>query len=148
MLPTRRDGRIRVPICHSDTSEHYTCLSYAWGESDEGFDVNVEGHPMRVRRTLFRFLDVASRRCSDQNLWIDALCISQNDNSAKNHQVQRMGRIYRGADQVIVWLGVKTELNTLFNMVREGTLGMLPVTQGVAGITYEKILEGSLQRLF
>ena len=33
-------------------------------------------------------------------------------------------------------------------MVREGTLGMLPITQMVVGITYEKILEGSLQRLF
>ena len=59
-----------------------------------------------------------------------------------------MGRIYREADQVIVWLGVETELNTLFDMVMEGTLGMLPITQRVVGITYGKILEGSLQRLF
>src|SRR4051812_13321372 len=64
VLPARRDGKIRVRICHSDTSEHYTCLSYAWGEPGEGFELYVDGHPMRVRRNLYCFLDVASRRYS------------------------------------------------------------------------------------
>jgi hypothetical protein len=38
-------------------------------------------------------------------LWIDALCINQDDMMERNHQVARMGDIYRNATRVIVWLG-------------------------------------------
>ena len=37
--------------------------------------------------------------------WIDALCINQEDASERNHQLHQMGRIYRSAVKVIVWLG-------------------------------------------
>jgi len=36
---------------------------------------------------------------------IDALCIDQINNVEKNHQVKRMGTIYTGAGEVVVWLG-------------------------------------------
>jgi hypothetical protein len=38
-------------------------------------------------------------------IWIDALCINQNDPSERNSQAGQMGKIYKGAAQVIVWLG-------------------------------------------
>lgn len=38
-------------------------------------------------------------------LWIDALCIHQNNTDEKNHQVRQMGMIYENAAKVLVWLG-------------------------------------------
>lgn len=38
-------------------------------------------------------------------LWIDAICINQIDVLEKNHQVARMGEIYKNATLVHVWLG-------------------------------------------
>jgi len=38
-------------------------------------------------------------------IWIDALCIDQQNNSERNHQVRVMGKIYEMAVEVLVWLG-------------------------------------------
>ena len=39
-------------------------------------------------------------------LWIDALSIDQNDMQERNHQVKIMSRIFGGAAEVVVWLGL------------------------------------------
>lgn len=38
-------------------------------------------------------------------LWVDAICIDQNNNQEKNVQVGRMGSIFEKAAETIVWLG-------------------------------------------
>jgi hypothetical protein len=38
-------------------------------------------------------------------LWIDAICINQKDTAERNEQVKQMGKIYKFAERVIVWLG-------------------------------------------
>lgn len=37
-------------------------------------------------------------------LWIDALCIDQQNESERSSQVARMSDIYRLADRVVIWL--------------------------------------------
>jgi hypothetical protein len=46
-------------------------------------------------------------------IWIDALCINQNDNSEKTHQVRRMKDIYAGAEAVVMWLGEEADESDL-----------------------------------
>ncbi|KAF8856327.1 HET-domain-containing protein, partial [Acephala macrosclerotiorum] len=38
-------------------------------------------------------------------LWIDTLCINQEDEKEKNHQIRQMGRIFERAGVVVAWLG-------------------------------------------
>jgi hypothetical protein len=42
-------------------------------------------------------------------LWIDALCINQQDESEKIAQVARMSHIYGGAVEVLAWLGTAND---------------------------------------
>jgi hypothetical protein len=44
-----------------------------------------------------------------RNLWIDALCIDQTDDSEKAKQVACTGAIYKWADKTHVWLGAATD---------------------------------------
>jgi len=37
--------------------------------------------------------------------WIDAICINQNDDIEKGHQVASMAKIYAKVSGVIVWFG-------------------------------------------
>ena len=45
-------------------------------------------------------------------LWIDAICIDQMNTVERNHEVKRMGTIYKMAQRVIVWLGPASDLST------------------------------------
>jgi hypothetical protein len=42
-------------------------------------------------------------------LWIDAICINQEDITERGHQVQLMGRVCSKATRVLVWLGEASE---------------------------------------
>jgi hypothetical protein len=48
-------------------------------------------------------------------LWVDALCVDQQDYEEKGHQVKLMGSIYTRAARVVIWLGVeeKDAMNSL-----------------------------------
>ncbi|KAH9884088.1 heterokaryon incompatibility protein-domain-containing protein [Xylariomycetidae sp. FL2044] len=46
-----------------------------------------------------------SAKFFDRPLWIDALCINQQDDQERSEQVPRMGTIYRSALHTIAWLG-------------------------------------------
>lgn len=48
-----------------------------------------------------------------QFLWVDAICINQDDLQEKSHQVQNMRHIYQRARRTVVWLGTGDERPTL-----------------------------------
>ncbi|KAI0097430.1 heterokaryon incompatibility protein-domain-containing protein [Nemania sp. FL0031] len=52
--------------------------------------------------SALRFLRYADHA---RALWVDALCINQDDDDERNHQVRLMNHIYSKAKQVIAWLG-------------------------------------------
>jgi hypothetical protein len=48
-----------------------------------------------------------------RTLWIDAICINQNDLSERSREVIEMGSIYSNASEVLVWLGPSSENSSL-----------------------------------
>ncbi|EMT64801.1 Heterokaryon incompatibility protein 6, OR allele [Fusarium odoratissimum] len=58
-----------------------------------------------LRESLHEALWHLRRPDEDRMLWVDALCIDQNNIKERGHQVNRMGEIYKKADRVIIWLG-------------------------------------------
>ena len=88
-----------------DSPVEYRCLSYTWGSLIETYEILLNGSIFRVNRNLYHFLQHAMRTFAMQSLWIDALCINQNDNDEKSKQVAHMGHIYHKAQEVLVWLG-------------------------------------------
>jgi hypothetical protein len=96
---------IRCTLHHATVDENYTCLSYVWGPPDAGHVILLDGRIHRVRRNLLDFLKMARTRHADKLLWIDALCIDQENIIERNHQVQQMGEIFARARNVLAWLG-------------------------------------------
>ena len=63
---------------------------------------------MPVTRSIKGALQVLqSRRVG--RLWIDALCIDQNNKDERGHQILRMKDIYSKAFRTIAWLGPDDE---------------------------------------
>ncbi len=82
----------------------FKALSYNWGREKAPQLLLLDGEEMEITANL----DQALRQLRHENhglLFIDALCINQNNNSEKSEQVMLMKEIYSRATEVIAWLG-------------------------------------------
>ncbi|KAK7181655.1 hypothetical protein DPSP01_012727 [Paraphaeosphaeria sporulosa] len=86
----------------------YRALSYTWGPPEPTKAIALNGIVIRIRKNLFDFLDMYAHEQPDEckYLWIDQLCIDQNNTQERNHQVGIMHRIYAEAYEVVAWLGL------------------------------------------
>ena len=84
----------------------YVALSYVWGDPNDKTSINLDGRPKQVTRNL----EGALRQLRDSlqplhALWVDAICINQDNQEEKSEQVRHMRFIYSRAEYVICWLG-------------------------------------------
>lgn len=91
----------------------FEALSYVWGPKENSPQIQVESGQsqgsLSVTQNLAQALPYL--RYPDQNriLWIDAICVNQQDLKERSKQVQRMGDIYSHAPRVVIWLGIEEE---------------------------------------
>ncbi|KAH8787774.1 heterokaryon incompatibility protein-domain-containing protein [Hyaloscypha finlandica] len=87
-----------------DDCQNFNALSYSWGDPEVTALIMVDYHVMSVTLNLEKALRQLRRSAQLGEIWIDAICINQADNSEKNHQVPLMRHIY-SASNVFIWLG-------------------------------------------
>jgi hypothetical protein len=86
----------------------YDALSYEWGAPEPKFSIGVGNGCIQVTKNCYEALIKLRHLARKRILWIDAICIDQEDEKDKSHQVAMMADIYSKADRVIVWLGEST----------------------------------------
>lgn len=98
---------IKCILCNESLTNNsqYEALSYTWGDSAQTRDISVNGSSFVVTENLFVVFQHIRFRSSPRVLWIDAICINQNDVTEKNSQLQQMRDIYKQAFEVLIWLG-------------------------------------------
>ena len=99
----------------------YEAISYVWGDPSDTIEIICQGKPFLVTRNLANALQRVRSTTESKSIWADAVCINQQDDNEKGHQVSRMGSIYEHARTVLVWLG-KDELgiaNECFQFIIE-----------------------------
>jgi hypothetical protein len=133
--PLEHDQSIRLLILHPslDDSKPITCtiqhlqlshqalkyeaLSYTWGNTSR--TKAIKFHPADKELIVGENCYDALRRLRlghmDRLLWIDAICINQEDLAERAHQVRIMADIFSCASGVVVFLGeMVTESSALF----------------------------------
>lgn len=83
----------------------YEAISYTWGSPLSTQRIVVNHHEVCVRSNLHDCLKRLRNPDGIRLLWIDAVCINQDDNAEKSCQVRMMASIYNNAERVIAWLG-------------------------------------------
>ncbi|KAG4438506.1 hypothetical protein IFR05_006029 [Cadophora sp. M221] len=92
----------------------YETLSYCWGPEGDYRSINIDGHFVPVRRNLWWALYHLRHRVRGmkRTMWVDALCINQNNIPERNAQVSIMGSIYATASGVLIWAGEEADGST------------------------------------
>lgn len=96
-----------VEKCLTEISGQFVAISYRWGilKPDRAIPSTNSNAPILVTRTVKTMLEHIVGDLDVPYVWIDAICIDQNDNFEKNSQVTMMGKIFSCARSVRVWLG-------------------------------------------
>lgn len=87
----------------------YTAVSYSWGEGRPSEVIFVNGKAFYVSVTLWsclHYLSLHAKVAIWTHIWVDAICINQNNVTEKNSQVRLMDETYQRATCVSVWLGL------------------------------------------
>ncbi|EAQ83363.1 hypothetical protein CHGG_09767 [Chaetomium globosum CBS 148.51] len=94
----------------------YVAISYTWGPPMPTAVITIDGKPMVVRERCRNALRTMRSHRIDVPIWIDAICINQNDTHEKSFQVGMMGTIYHGAQSVAACLECGDSLTMMRNL--------------------------------
>ena len=90
-----------------DDELDYEAVSYVWGDAEDRRSVNVEAvdEPVLITRNLGSVLRNIRLQDRQRVLWVDALCINQQDLNERGSQVAMMVTIYSQSSRVLAYLG-------------------------------------------
>ena len=80
--PGERGHRIVCSLASASLAEPdiaYEALSYCWGSPNDERDISISGTVVQVTDNLFAALEYLRRPSERRILWVDAVCINQND---------------------------------------------------------------------
>ena len=152
-LPLRYDDSIRVIELSRGTNEDssvdcnitrrrlsdpilsYEAISYTWGDPLALEILFCEGDnaELSITRNCYDALRSLRRSDKSRKIWIDAICINQQNILERSSQVRMMDRINTFASQVVVYLGEETPgSRLLFDELVEAD-SLYEVTQSFEG---------------
>nr|POE68823.1 heterokaryon incompatibility protein 6, or allele [Quercus suber] len=84
----------------------YDALSYCWGSQKDFRDITVNGRDgFMVSEHLHAALQRLRRPDRERLVWVDVICVNQDDIPERNKSVSLIWRIYTEAKRVIIWIG-------------------------------------------
>lgn len=84
----------------------FEALSYTWGTTEKPCNIKINDFQIPVTRNVYVALQHLRLRNEDRFLWVDAICINQDDHEEREQQVGQMKLIYEYAEKVLIWMGV------------------------------------------
>jgi hypothetical protein len=87
------------------TDAPYTAVSYSWTEVSGVASIECDGAEFQITQSAYNVLRRLRDTKKTRRLWIDGLCINQQDSAEKETVVKRMLDIYSSAAEVVIWLG-------------------------------------------
>ncbi|KAI1338503.1 heterokaryon incompatibility protein-domain-containing protein [Xylariaceae sp. FL0016] len=85
--------------------QNYEALSYVWGDPSDPKQILVNGLAhVSITRNLYDFLRSLRDSTNGRKLWVDALCINQDNHDEKKQQIALMRRIYQQTQHAFAYI--------------------------------------------
>ena len=110
----------------SECYEYYEALSYVWGSPHDRTNIIIDGKILSITVNLSHALRGLAPESETRSLWIDAICVNQEDLDERSQQVQLMRKIYERSSSVPIWLG------NVDNAISEECFGLLKDTARIS----------------
>ncbi|KAI9640586.1 hypothetical protein NHQ30_010885 [Ciborinia camelliae] len=91
----------------------YEALSYTWGSPNMYHEFHTKEGAIPITTSLKLALTRLRLLSKSRVLWIDAICINQQDNEEKSEQILLMPKIYSSAFKTVVYLGPEADRSDL-----------------------------------
>lgn len=102
----RAHVRCEIETFDIHKAPNFEAISYCWGKGSDLTYINVgERHRFPITRSLYAALTYLRYRKEERLIWVDAICINQENIAEKNEIVAKMHIVFQTAHQVVVWLG-------------------------------------------
>jgi hypothetical protein len=96
----------RLTVEELNATEPFDALSYCCGPLVLSCSITINGAPgFRITKNLWNALQRVRKTDSDRRIWVDAVCIDQEDEGEKSSQVRHMHAVYSLAEEVCIYLG-------------------------------------------
>lgn len=94
-------------IRHYNLSDNpsFEAISYVWGSLVRDEAITCNDQILHITPNLQRSLRQVRLTSTARVLWVDSICINQDDDKEKGHQVSLMAQIYSKAERVLITLG-------------------------------------------
>ncbi|KAG7284532.1 hypothetical protein NEMBOFW57_010907 [Staphylotrichum longicolle] len=101
----------------TECKERYVALSYVWGDATAARrEIIVNGEPAFITENLHAALThmlglqgLLASLLGECELWVDAVCINQQDATEKFKQVAHMKAVFANAQWVVAWMGLAAD---------------------------------------
>ncbi len=97
--------RYKLTVHGIDSRPSYEAISYTWGDLTSRRSIIIDDCELMVTLNAFDVLQQRATFWKVRTIWIDSICINQDDEYEKSVQVPLMREIYSRASSVLVWLG-------------------------------------------
>lgn len=124
----------------------YEAISYTWGDPTQSCLIEIDGRSLGLPISSEKALRRMVSRTRKRTVFIDAVCINQNDNAERASQVLLMGDIYRHSQATLVYLGDASETTAQafanIRLLHQEHLEEVKITQSLEDHLDGKYIEG------
>jgi hypothetical protein len=120
LAPGVQDAEIHCSLVHASLEDKpsYEALSYTWGDARNKRDIWIHRHAFSITVNLEIALQHLRRPNETRTLWVDAVCINQENLEERVHQVQKMRDIFWSAQRVLAWTGEPDESDEALELLQ------------------------------
>ena len=84
----------------------YEAVSHNWGDQRIGGVLHCNNKIMALRGSQHTMLKHLRSKSERRSVWLDSICVNQDDIAERAAQVGKMFTIFKHAQRVLIWLGV------------------------------------------